>query len=251
MSDTLPLAGKTAVVTGASSGIGAEVARAMAAAGARVVLVGRDKERLGAVHQEITARGGTARPVAADLTAEDGPGEVVREALAAYETLDTLVHGAGLFEVGAADEGVAALDRQWALNVRAPYALTAAALPALRAARGSVVMITSVAAKAGLPGTTAYSATKGAMERLTVTLAVEEAPNGVRVNAIAPGHIRTPMNKDLLAEREYEADLEARTPLGRIGEPRDIAPLAVFLASDQASFITGESILVDGGWAAP
>lgn len=244
----MDLTGKVVVVTGASSGIGAEIATAMGAAGADVTLVGRDVDRLAEVQAAIRDAGGAASTVVADLAAEEAPEQVVASVLGRHGSLDALVHSAGVFKVGPIEDGVDALERQWRLNVRAPYALTAKALPSLRGG-GSVLFISSLAAKVGLAGTSAYAATKGAIEQLVRTLAVEEAPNKVRVNAIAPGHVRTPMNAELLADADYEAGLVKLTPLGRIGVPADIAPLAVLLASDGASFITGQSILVDGGWA--
>ena len=157
------------------------------------------------------------------------------------------VHAAGIVEILPIADSVAALEDQWAVNVRGAYSLTAQALPFLRAGRGSVIFISSVAARIGIQDWTAYCATKGAIESLVRALAIEEAPNGVRVNAIAPGSVRTPMIEHLLVDPEVERAIIAQTPLGRIGTPQEIAPFAVLLASDAAAFLTGETIVVDGG----
>jgi NAD(P)-dependent dehydrogenase (short-subunit alcohol dehydrogenase family) len=243
------LDGHVAVVTGASSGIGAAVAIALAEAGARLALVGRSVERLEATRARVAEAGAEVCVVAVDLTADDAPGQVVGQTLETFGALNVLFNGAGLFELAPFEDSLELLDRQWQTNVRAPFALTAAALPHLRPG-GAVVFMSSAAGHSGFATGTAYCATKGAIELLTKALAIEEAPNGVRVNAIAPGNIRTPMNESLLGDSAYErAQIEA-TPLGRIGEVDDVAPLAVLLASEVTSYVTGHSLVVDGGWTA-
>jgi NAD(P)-dependent dehydrogenase (short-subunit alcohol dehydrogenase family) len=215
---------KVVVITGASSGIGLACAEAMSEAGAKVVLVGRDQERLA----QCASRCGEHHVVAVDLVDEAAAGQIVEEALGAFGAITSLLH---------------------MVNVRAPYALTKAAVPEL--GRGSsVTFVSSIAGQVAFPNSAAYCATKGAIEQLTKALAVELAPAGVRVNAIAPGNIRTPMNEKLLEDPDYEQMYLDGTPYGRVGVVEDIAPLAVFLASDAAAYIHGESILVDGGWAA-
>jgi NAD(P)-dependent dehydrogenase (short-subunit alcohol dehydrogenase family) len=242
-----PLAGKVAIVTGASSGIGAAVARGMAAAGADVVLTGRDAARLG---EAAAATGERAHAVPCDLTADGAPAAVVAAAVERFGTVDVLFHSAGIFEPQPfADTPLASFDRQMALNVRAPFALTQAALPHLLDG-GVVIFVSSIAGHAAFPNSAAYCATKGAIELMTRALAVELAPQGVRVNALAPGNIRTAMNEHLLASREYEASMVQRTPYGRVGVVEDIVGVAVFLASDAARYVHGVSLLVDGGWAA-
>jgi NAD(P)-dependent dehydrogenase (short-subunit alcohol dehydrogenase family) len=250
MALTISLDGQVVVVTGASSGIGAQIARSMAGAGARVVLVGRDAGRLGAVREEVGRLGGEGHVVAADLERDEAAAEIVDASLAAWGRIDCLVHCAGLFLVAPADESLELLDRQWLVNVRAPFRLTLSALPELRRRNGAVIFLSSLAGRVGFPGASAYCATKGAIELMTRALAVEEAPNGVRVNAIAPGNIETPMNAHLMADPDYLRAMLEATPLGRNGRVEDIAPLAVLLASGHAGFMTGESVLVDGGWAA-
>jgi NAD(P)-dependent dehydrogenase (short-subunit alcohol dehydrogenase family) len=241
------LDGKVAIVTGASSGIGAAIAEAMSTAGAKVVLTGRDHDRL---RRAAEACPGPTHPVAADLADDASPWRIVDEALGAFGAIDSLVHSAGIFwPKPLADAPLEDFDEQWRVNVRAPYALTKAALPHLRR-ESSVVFVSSIAGQVAFPNSAAYCATKGAVEQLAKALAVELSPQGIRVNAIAPGNIRTPMNEELLKDPGYEQMYLDGTPYGRVGVVEDIAPLAVFLASDAAAYIHGESILVDGGWAA-
>jgi NAD(P)-dependent dehydrogenase (short-subunit alcohol dehydrogenase family) len=240
------LEGKVAVVTGASSGIGFACAEAMSEAGAKVVLVGRDAGRLA----DCAARCGEHHVVAVDLVDDEAPSRIVDETLGAFGSITSLLHMAGIFVPSPmAEAPLEDFDRQWQLNVRAPYALTQAALPHL-GRDSSVTFVSSIAGQVAFPNSAAYCATKGAIEQLTKALAVELAPRGIRVNSIAPGNIRTPMNEELLKDPGYEQMYLDGTPYGRVGIVEDIAPLAVFLASDAAAYIHGESILVDGGWAA-
>lgn len=243
---SMRLDGKVAIVTGASSGIGRACAEAMSEAGAKVVLVGRDRGRL----EEAGARCGEHHTVAVDLTADDAPERIVRETLEAFGRINSLLHMAGIFwPKPLAEAPLEDFDEQWRVNVRAPYALTKAALPHL-GRDDSITFVSSIAGQVAFPSSAAYCATKGAIEQLTKALAVELAPAGIRVNAIAPGNIRTPMNEELLKDPDYEQMYLDGTPYGRVGVVEDVAPLAVFLASDAARYIHGESILVDGGWAA-
>ena len=240
------LEGRVAVVTGASSGIGTAVAQGLSDAGARVVLTGRDEERLRACGDGC----GEYRVVVVDLEDDEAPARIVAETLDAFGALNVLVHSAGVFwPKPFAEAPMEDFDRQFRVNVRAPYALTQAALPHLRP-DGVVIFVSSIAGHVGFPSSTAYCGTKGAIELITKSLAMELAPLGVRVNAIAPGNVHTPMNAHLFESAEYERLMLERTPYGRVGVVEDIAPVAVFLASDAARYIHGESILVDGGWAA-
>ncbi|HZQ03063.1 MAG TPA: SDR family oxidoreductase [Gaiellaceae bacterium] len=240
----MELEGKAAIVTGASSGIGAAVARALGEAGAAVLLVGRDGSRLAE-----TARGlDRERTLAVDLTADGACERVVAEALAAFGAIDVLVHAAGIYlPESFAETTLDDLDRQWAVNVRAPFALTQAALPHLDG--GSVVFVSSISGHVGVGGP-AYCATKGAVELMAKALALELGPRRIRVNCVAPGQIRTPMNAPFRADPEFERRVAEETPWGRWGEVEDIAPVVVFLASDAARFVHGASLVVDGGWTA-
>jgi NAD(P)-dependent dehydrogenase (short-subunit alcohol dehydrogenase family) len=240
------LDGKVAVVTGASSGIGRAIAQAMSEAGAKVVATGRDEGRLRACADTLDEH----HLVVADLAEEDAPSRIVAETIDAFGALNVIVHSAGIFLPRPfAEAPLDEFDLQFRVNVRAPYALTKAALPHLRP-NGAVIFVSSIAGHVGFPLSAAYCGTKGAIELLTRALAMELAPLGVRVNAIAPGNIHTPMNAHLFESEEYERAMLERTPFGRVGVVEDIAPVAVFLASEAARYVHGESLLVDGGWAA-
>jgi glucose 1-dehydrogenase len=240
------LDGKVAVVTGASSGIGAAIAEALSQAGARVVLTGRDEARL----RQAAGRVGEHRVVPADLADDAAPQRIVAETLDAFGALNVLVHSAGIFWPKPFDEApLSDFDEQWRVNVRAPYALTQAALPHLKG-DGAVIFVSSIAGHAGFPNSVAYCATKGAVELMTKALAMELAPHNVRVNAVAPGNIHSPMNEAYFASPEYEALMIERTPAGRVGVVEDIAPAAAFLVSDAADYITGAHLVIDGGWTA-
>lgn len=244
------LEGKAAIVTGASSGIGAGIAEAIARGGADVALVGRDAGRLADTVARVEAAGRRALTISADITEDGAAARIVQEALAAFGKLDALVNAAGIFELAPFEQSLDGLDRQWRCNVRAPFALTQAAIPHLRATRGSVLFLSSIAGRVGFATASGYCAAKGAIEQLVRVLAVEEAPNGVNVNAVAPGNVRTSMNEGLLADPGYEQAMLAATPAGRIGEVADIAPAAAFLVSDAAGYVTGASLVIDGGWTA-
>lgn len=242
------LSGRVALVTGASRGIGEATARALDAAGARVVLVARDGGSLDMVAAEFLHE---PLVVAADLS---DAGEVSRLASAALDAagrVDVLVNNAaaGLrVPVGTTDAAV--VDRLLALNVRAPILLAAAFAPRMaEAGGGSIVNLSSISGLRGAPHRVAYAATKGALDAATRALAMELGPVGIRVNSVAPGVVDTAMwaaNKKVPGVVE---SVEALTPLGRWGTPADIADVIVFLASDAARFVTGETIAVDGGMA--
>jgi NAD(P)-dependent dehydrogenase (short-subunit alcohol dehydrogenase family) len=237
---------RVGVVTGASSGIGYAVAEAMSEAGASVVLTGRDEERL----RRCAEGCGESHVVAVDLIDDDAPARIVSETLDTFGAIDSIVHSAGIFwPKPFAEAPLDDFDTQWRVNVRAPYALTKEAVQHLRP-ESSVIFVSSIAGHVAFPNSAAYCATKGAVEQLAKALAVELSPRRIRVNTIAPGNIRTPMNEELLEDPDYEQMYLDGTPYGRVGVVEDIAPLAVFLASDAARYIHGESILVDGGWAA-
>lgn len=243
------LESKSALVTGASSGMGEEITKAMAAAGASVAAVARNRERLDGVLEEVESAGGKAFGVIRDLTEEGAPQAIVEEAVEGLGGLDILVNVAGIMELGPISETpIESLDRQLATNLRAPFALTQAALPHLRESRGAIIFISSMAALAAFPESAAYTATKGAIDALARQLAVELAPEGIRVNAIAPGEIDTPMNTEFYAEHpEFVEEMKEFTPAGRLGNAADIALATVFLASDMARFVYGVSLPVDGG----
>jgi NAD(P)-dependent dehydrogenase (short-subunit alcohol dehydrogenase family) len=244
------LEGAAVVVTGASSGMGAGIAKAAAQAGAKLLLCGRDPVRLANAASEVGSHGQQVFTVVADLGADDGA-QVVRKAiLEHFEQIRGLVHSAGVFRPHAfAETPLEAFAEQWLINVRAPFALTQALLP-LFAPQSSIVFITSIAGQVGFPGASSYCATKGAAELLSKALAVELAPQKIRVNSVAPGNVRTPMNAHLFESAEYTTEMLAATPAGRIGQVDDIAGVVVFLLSQEARYMYGSTVVVDGGWLA-
>lgn len=245
----IDLTDRVAVVTGASSGLGAAIATGLAESGARVVLVGRNEERLRATAAAVEAHGGAATVVAKDLREAGAAEELVAQVIAEHGHLEILVNAAGVFEIVPLDGDPSAFDRQWEINVRAAYAVTRAAT-ATMSDGGAVLFLSSVGGMVGFAPASGYCASKGAVENLVRALALELAPRGIRVNAIAPGNIRTAMNEDLLADPGYEAAMLERTPLGRIGVPADIVPTSVLLVSDAAAYVTGARLAIDGGWTA-
>ena len=246
---TLRLQNKTALVTGATSNLGRAIALAYGAEGAHVVVSGRSGERGTAVVEEIRAAGGRADFVAADL---DGTAAASR-ALAEQAThvlggrIDILVNNAGIYPgttTALTDE--ATFDRVYAVNVKAPFFLMAAVAPAMaEAGAGAVINLGSWIARLGIPISSLYSSTKGAMETLTRAWAAEFGPRGVRVNAISPGVVRTP---DPEETEPHPGDvMMLGTPAGTVGSPSAIAQAAVYLGSDEASFVHGAVLDVDGG----
>lgn len=246
------LAGRTALVTGSTGGLGVAVARALAVEGAFVVVSGRNKERGDAVAAEIRAAGGKAEFVAADLGA--GVAEVRRLAQQALEAaggrLDILVNNAALWAMPEPSEEVSEqnLLESYRTNVIAPFLLTGALVPAMaQRGRGAVVNIGSITGLVGGDKSALYSSTKAAVHSLTKSWAVEYGPRGVRVNAVAPGPIATERVADVA---DQVAPMLARLPSRRMSTPEEVAAAVVFLAGDDAANIHGAILSVDGGWAA-
>ncbi len=238
---------RTIVVTGASSGIGAEIARAFAREPADIVLVGRDEERLLGVARQVRENGGGAAVAVVDLADASRLSEIVALAVESFGRIDVLVHCAGLYVRQTVVETTQdALDLQWQVHARSPFLLTQVALPHLQSG-ASILFVTSQVSHIGIPETAAYTASKGAANAMARALAVELAPLGIRVNCISPGLVETPMNEITRRESAFQQAIRRDIPLGRMGTVAEIAPLAVFLASDTAAFITGASFAVDGG----
>lgn len=238
----MTMKGKAVLVTGGTSGIGEAIARAYASAGADVVITGRDEQRGNAIVASLQQGGATARFVPADLERDDDVQRLARK----VDHLDVLVNNAGAFPVGATDAIDPELfDSTVALNVKAPFFLTGAFAPRMAAnGGGAIVNVSTMVARFGLPGMALYGSTKAALELLTKTWAAEYGPQGVRVNAIAPGPTRTPGTK---AMGDGLDQLATTLPLGRPASPDEIANAALFLGSNEASYITGAVLAVDGG----
>ena len=248
---------KNAVITGGSDGIGLGIAKAFAREGANLLLIGRDPEKLQRAQQTLLNEFGVqVHTLSADLSKTETVAEVVKGIEELLSKVDILVNNAGLGKFIPFEQVDSTLyDAHFNLNVKAPYFLTQGLLPALVKSKGNVINISSYFAHRMLPNraTTVYSATKGALNSFTKALAFEVGHLGVRVNAIAPGSISTPQfNRNLQAltpekQAAFEAMVKEIYPLQHIGTPEDIAKACVFLASDNASWITGTVLAVDGG----
>lgn len=242
------LTGKTALVTGASRGIGRATALALAAAGAQVLVhFGSGEKEAAAVVDEIRRAGGKAEKIAADLRTSEGPHQLAERVRAIIGgRLDVLVANAGIAKAATLEETtVEDFDALFAVNVRAPYFLVQQLLPAL-CKGSSIVLLSSLAAHASVGTLSAYSATKGAIDTLVKHWAAALGPRGIRVNAVAPGVVETEMSSFTKTDAGREATLGMQA-LQRLAQPEDIASAVAFLASDQARWITGDTLRVDGG----
>ena len=248
---TKKLAGKVAVVTGASKGIGASIARQLAAEGASVV-VNYASSKTGAeqVVDEITAQGGKAIAVQADMARKADIERLFAQTKKAFGQPDILVNNAGVYEFLPLEQITEEhFHKQFNLNVLGLILATQEAVRQFGPAGGSIINISSVVSTSALPGASIYSATKGAVDTVTKSLAGELGPRKIRVNAINPGMIETEgVHAAGFIGGDLQKQVEAQTPLGRIGQPQDIATVAAFLASADSGWITGETFRVAGGY---
>ncbi len=244
---------RTAIVTGAGTGIGRAIAELFAAAGADVVLAGRRREPLVEVESQISACGGHAVVQPCDLTKTAEVQALVRRAAEAFGRVNVIVNNAAYWMAGTVEETTEdEWDRIMATNLKGVFLLCRAALPELRRARGGVIVnIGSVLGLVGMKRRAAYAASKGGLVQLTKAMALDHAAESIRVNCICPTLVDTPMGQESL-QRSPDASAElarrlAQIPLGRTGTPEDVARLALFLASDDSSWLTGAAIPLDGG----
>jgi 3-oxoacyl-[acyl-carrier protein] reductase len=249
---TKRLAGKAAVVTGASKGIGAAIAKHLAEEGASVVVnYASSKEGADRVVAEIAAKGGKAVAVQADVAKKADIERLFAETAKAFGRLDVVVNNAGIYQFAPLEEVTPELfHRLFDLNVLGLLLTTQEAVKHFGPEGGSIVNISSIVSTYGVPSASVYSATKAAVDALTRSLAKELGPRKIRVNSINPGMIETEgtTSSGIVAdESEFRKQTVAQTPLGRIGQPQDIAPAAVYLASSDSAWVTGETLYITGG----
>lgn len=243
------LAGKTAVVSGAGSGIGHAIAVALAREGAQVAICGRDREKL---DRAASAIGAACLTVAADVSNLQDVNVLVAAAVERFQAIHILVNNAGILLPGTAESLTEAeWDHTFAINVRGMWLLTRAVLPHMRAAGGgSIINVGSVLSLLGARNRVAYAASKGAVLAMTRAMALDHAADKIRVNCICPGIVETEMVTAFQMDEAARKKRVSMHPLGRFGQPEDVAGLAVFLASDESSWITGSAYNVDGGYSA-
>lgn len=247
------LEGKVALVTGATSGIGRAVAQALASAGAHVVISGRSEAGGAEVLAEISTFGGRARFVRADVAVEADVRHLVAQAVSAFGRLDLACNSAGIGIPGPITDAEEIDYRRlfdtnlWGVAVSMKYEIAAM----IESGAGSIVNVSSIAGRIGVGRAPLYTASKHAVEGITKAVALDYARRNIRVNAVAPAYIATPMVERMVGPSgDQRDDLASQHPIGRLGRPDEIAAAVMFLLSDASSFITGESLMVDGGWIA-
>lgn len=250
----MEFAGKSVLVTGATSGIGRACALRFATAGASVSAVGRKQEALDALSKEVENNGGKVLSIAADLSQEDTPEIVVSKTVKQFGGIDVLINAAGHISTGTIeDTSLEAWDAMLKINLGAVFQLMQQATPTLIERRGNIVNVSSVTGLRAFPGVLAYCVSKAGVDQLTRCAALELAAKGVRVNAVNPGVVVTEIHRrGGMTEEQYAAFLERSKqthPIGRVGQADEIAELVLFLASDRASWITGATYSIDGGRA--
>ena len=244
----MKLLNKTAIITGAGTGIGTATAKLFASEGARVCLTGRRPEPLQHVVENIKAGGGTAMAIAGDVAEAAHCENLVSETMSAYGRLDILFTNAGSGEKASVTETSEALwDRTMDTNLKGTFLCVRAALPVMQEQKaGVIITMSSILGQSGMADTGAYSASKAGIEQLTRVVSLECAPYGIRVNAVAPGWVATKMTESA----QQDQTLISRIPLARFGKPEEIAQAVLYLTTDEARWVTGTVLTIDGGWKA-
>lgn len=246
--------GKVCIITGASSGIGRAAAQLFVENGATVIALGRNEKELKSLRDETQTTGGTLKLQLADVLETTQVEKVVNDCIDSFGQLDVLVNGAGIILNGSIENTTLDdWDKMFDINLRAVFYMMQKCIPHLEKTRGNIVNISSVAGTRAFPNVLAYCVSKAAVDQLTRCSALELAPKGIRVNAINPGVVVTSLHKrGGMAEADYQNFLEHSTkthPIGRVGEPREVAELIYYLASEKAAWITGATYAIDGGRA--
>lgn len=244
------LKGKVALITGGNAGIGESVAKRFAEEGAAVVVTGRRQIELDRVVREIVAHGGRACAVAGSVTDEAHAGAAVQKAIDSFGRVDVLVNNAGVGDFGKRLHEMD--DAGWAhvldVNLTGVFRMTRAVIPQmLKQAGGVIVNVSSIASLVGIPLLSAYAASKGALDALTRSLAIDYASDGIRCNVVNPGLIDTPMAAPLMANPDQLGSILSHYPIRRAGKPEEVASMVLYLASEESAWITGGTFRIDGG----
>jgi len=241
---------KVAIITGGGSGIGRGIALEFSNQGAKVVIAGRRIEPLNEVVSQIEKNGAEALSISCDVSNSTSVKQMVDDVIAKFGQIDILCNNAGIAMSG---DTVNTTEKDWeillSVDLKGVFLCSKFVLPhMLEKGRGKIINIASIAGLVGFGQSAAYAAAKGAVVNLTRQMASDYSAKGICVNAIAPGFIETDMTKDYLASEEFKKGILAKTPIGRIGKPKDIASGALYLASDESDFVTGEMLVIDGGY---
>jgi 2-deoxy-D-gluconate 3-dehydrogenase len=246
------LEGKAALVTGATKGIGLETCKVLADAGADIAAVGRDAEGLREIKAAVEAKGRRCVAIAADMATVDGPAKAAAAALAAFGSVDILVNNAAIALIAPLLEATAEdWDATMAVNLRAPFLLAKALVPAMiKKGGGKIINISSQAGVIGQDGHAAYGASKGGLNTLTKVMCVEWARHNIQVNTVCPTVILTPMGEEHWGKPERGDPMKAKIPAGRFGRPVEVADMILYLASSASNLVNGQDMLIDGGYTA-